>query len=86
MFGQRFRIKTPVIATTDGPEKRIAVQLPAGAHIVVLDHIQPNAALDSNHQVNVEWDGKVVSMFLVDIQEKGERLPPQSKGRAVSDT
>jgi hypothetical protein len=85
MFGQRFRLKADAIATTDGPDKRIAVQVPAGAQIVVLDHIQTSVPLDSSFQVNVEWNGKVVSMFLVDIHEKGERNPPGSKGRAVSD-
>lgn len=85
MFGQRFRLKTATIAITDAPEKRIAVRLPTGAQIVVLDQIQPDAQLDSSHQVTVEWDGKVVSMFLVDIHEKGERIPPQSKGKTVSD-
>jgi hypothetical protein len=85
MLGQRFRLKTAVIAVTDGPEKRLAVQIPTGAQIVVLDDIQSHAALDNNHQVNVEWDGKIVSMFLVDIHEKGERIPPQSKGKTVPD-
>jgi len=85
MFGQRFRLKTATIAITDGPEKRIAVQLPTGAQIVVLEHVQPNAPLDSSRQVNVEWDGKVVSMFLVDIIEKGELVPLHSEGKAASD-
>jgi phosphatidylethanolamine-binding protein (PEBP) family uncharacterized protein len=85
MFGQRFRLKTATIATTVGPDQRIAVQLPSGTHFVVLDHIDPDAPLDSNHQVRVQCGGQVLSMFLVDIQEKSERIPPESKGRAVSD-
>jgi hypothetical protein len=83
MRGQQFRLKTAAIATTDGPDKRIAVQLPMGAHFVVLDHIHPDAPLEGNHQVRVQWDGQVVCMFLVDIQEKGEPTPQESKGRAV---
>jgi len=85
MFGQRFRLKTAAIATTAGPENRIAVQIPAGAHITVVDHLQSDLPPDSSAQVNVEWDGKVVSMFRVDIHEKGERIPPESRGRAVPD-
>jgi hypothetical protein len=85
MFGHRFRLKTATIGVTDGPDKRVAIQLPAGAQIVVLDQIPPDVPPDSNHQVNVEWEGKLVSMFLVDIREKGEPIAPQSKGRAVSE-
>jgi len=83
MFGQRFRLTAATIAVMEGPEKRTAVQLPTGAQILVLDHIQPDAQVHSTHQVNVEWDGKVVSMFLVDIHEKGERIPPQSTGKSA---
>jgi hypothetical protein len=36
--------------------------------------------MQSGTPAGVEWDGKVVSMFVVDIHEKGERIPPQSKG------
>ena len=84
MFGQRFRLKTAAIAVTDGPEKRIAIELPEGAQFVVLDQVPYDAPLH-NQQVNVKWDGKVVSIFLVDIREKGEWIPPESKGRSVSD-
>jgi hypothetical protein len=86
MLGQRLRLKTATIATsTEGPEKRIAVQLPPGAEIVVLDQIQPETPLNPTHQVNVEWDGNVISMFLVDILERGEQMPLRSKRKAVSD-
>ena len=86
MFEQRFRLKTATIATiTDGPDNRIAVQLPAGAQIVILDQIHPDAPLDSTHQVKVDWGGKLVSMFLVDIQEKGERIPEEFKAKRVSE-
>ena len=84
MTGQRFRLKTATIAVRNGPEKRTAVQLPEGAQIVVLGHIQHDGDLDGNRQVNVEWDGTVVSMFLVDIHEKGEPMPPAPERKAVS--
>ena len=85
MLGQRLRLMTATIAVMNEPEKQTAVQLPAGAEIVILEQIRLNTPLNSRQQVDVEWNGKVVSMFLVDIHEKGERLPPQSKERAVSD-
>ena len=78
MLGQWFRLKTATIATTAGLEKRVAVQLPAGAEFIVLDSVQPDAAHDG--QVNVEWDGERISMFLVDIREKGEPIWPKYKG------
>jgi hypothetical protein len=85
MFGQRFRLKTAAIATAEGPEKRVAVQIPAGAQILVLDDIEPGAPPDASRLVNVEWEGNVVSMFVVDIHEKGERMPPHAKRKQVSD-
>ena len=85
LLGQQFRLKAAAIAVKDEAEKRTAVQLPTGAEILVLDHVLSDTPLDSSHQVKVEWDGMVLSMFLVDIHEKGERISPHSKRKTMSD-
>jgi len=84
MFGQRLRLKTDTIATTSEDGNVIAIQVPAGAEILVLDQIQPNVPHTSTRQVDVLWQGKALSMFLVDIRERCEPIPPPSKGRAAS--
>jgi hypothetical protein len=80
MFGQRFKLKTATIATAEGPDTRIAVQLPIGAEIVVRDQVDSDGPADPTRQVNVEWDGKMLSMFLVDIREKGEWVRAEEVG------
>lgn len=75
MLGQRFRLKTDTIATVfqdDG--KRVAVQIPAGGVILVIDSV-PDPVVDRNQQVNAKWEGRTVTLFAVDIGERGKRIP-----------
>jgi hypothetical protein len=80
MPGQRFVLKAATIAVMEAPDQRIAIQVPAGAEIMILDLIPADGRPD---RARVEWDAKSVLMFLVDIQERGEPVPA-SKGKSVS--
>lgn len=53
--------------------KKIAVAVPVDAEIVVTDEVPVDHA-DRNRQVSVEWDGKTVTMFAVDIRDRGVRV------------
>jgi hypothetical protein len=58
MRGPRFRTTTPTQAVLiqDGPN--VAVTVPAGSIVEVVD-----GPLDSNRLMDVQWDGKIVMMF-----------------------
>jgi hypothetical protein len=73
MFGQRFKLKTRTIAVSLEGGKKIAVAVPMDAEIVVTDKV-PVDHTDRNRQVTVEWAGKIVTMFAVDIRDRGERV------------
>ena len=73
MFGQRFKLKTRTIAVSLEGGKKIAVAVPVNAEIVVTDKL-PVDHTDSNRQVTVEWAGKTVAMFAIDIRERGDRI------------
>ena len=73
---QRFRLKTPTLAvrcTFEGAKS--AVMMPAGAEIATDDlDALTSSEPDPTKFVNVEWDGARVGMFLLDLQERGERI------------
>jgi hypothetical protein len=77
--GQTFRLKSTTIATVLQDGRRIAIQLPAAAKIVVTDPVPEHTSEDVRQQVNVRWNGENLMMFLIDIQERGERI--QTVGR-----
>ena len=72
--GQRFRLKRTTIATVMQDGKRIAVQIPADATIIAIDPVPECKSDDRSQQVNVQWQGKDLMMFVIDIQERGERI------------
>ena len=78
MLGQRFRINAPTIATVFQDCKKVAVQIPAGAEILAIDSV-PDPVVDRNQQVNAKWEGRTVTMFAVDIRERGERIPTATR-------
>ena len=71
---QRFRLKTQTIATVMQDGKRIAVRIPEGATVLVVDVVPECQSCDRRQQVNVQWKGKSNTMFLVDLQERGVRI------------
>ena len=52
MLEQRFRLSAPTIATAFQDGKKVAVQIPAGAEILVIDSV-PDPVVDRNQQVKV---------------------------------
>ena len=73
-FGQHFRLKDTAIATTYESDKDVAVHLPEGAEIIVIDHTPAHYPPEPNRRVSITWNGRTFSMFLVDVLEKGEHL------------
>jgi hypothetical protein len=49
------------------------VLIPAGAEVVVVDTI-PVDPTDPKRKVNVEWDGRSVTILAIDICEQGEEI------------
>ena len=76
---QTFRLKTTTVATVMQDGKRIAIQIPAAAKIVVVDPVPEQTSEDVRQQVNVRWNGENLMMFLIDIQERGERIQAVGK-------
>jgi hypothetical protein len=74
VFGPWFRLKASAIATTRQFDKDVAVHLPAGATIGMMDGIDCRFPEKPNQLVRITWDGSVCMMFLVDVVEKGEPL------------
>jgi len=69
---QRFRTKDRIIAVLLDGEK-IAVHIPGGAEIVVIDSL-PDSIVDRSQQVKVRWDGRTALMFVVDIRDRCDRI------------
>jgi hypothetical protein len=67
MLEQRYRLKAPTLAITRQNDLHITVTVPSGGIV----HVTANA-LDENPLVDVEWKGKALKMFTLDIHERGE--------------
>jgi hypothetical protein len=72
MFSQRFRLKTATIAASFEDGKERVLYIPAGAEIVVTGSLSNDGPI--NREVSVEWEGNTLTMFAVDILERGERV------------
>ena len=73
---ERFRLKSPTMAVhyQDGGPKGLAVVIPAGSEVCCSEHIDARPGFDHSTFVEVLWTGKTVSMFLLDLVERGERV------------
>jgi hypothetical protein len=68
----RFKIRDATIAIrSDETRKKIAV-IPAGAEITLTDPIPLAPVSDHNETVNVSWEGRLLTMFLIDLQLRGQ--------------
>ena len=47
--------------------------IPAGAEIAAADLPDVRERLDRSKLVPIQWEGKIVSIFLLDLMERGER-------------
>jgi hypothetical protein len=78
MIGQRFRLKSPTLAIMTQDGANIAVMIPKGAEVEVID-----GPLNGNRLVEIRWECKTVMVFTNDIRDRGERiteaLDPQTK-------
>ena len=69
----RFRLNTPTIAVrfeADGSKR--AILLPDGAEVVTDAPDVVGEDSDGRKFVPVQWNGMVVSVFLVDLLQRGE--------------
>ena len=60
--------------------KKIVFQIPAGSEIVAFDPIPEELSKDLLRKVNIQWQGKIMTMFLVDVQQRGTRIQAAQKG------
>jgi hypothetical protein len=79
MFGLRFRLKASTIAVARRVNRAEILYVPKDAEILVLDDIALGEADPPNRQVSIEWEGRVICMFVVDILERGELVAPACK-------
>jgi autotransporter translocation and assembly factor TamB len=69
---QRFRLKAQMMAVSD---KHTIIDIPAGAEVVLLDSIEVSTPTpELNRQVNIQWRGQTLKLFVVDLFERAERL------------
>jgi hypothetical protein len=66
MVGRRYRLNTPTLAIMVHDGQHSSVTVSAGAVV------QVTAGLDENRLVEVEWEGKVLLMFAIDLRDRGE--------------
>jgi len=75
MRGQRFVLRYATVAIgRDESGKRVAVTIPAKAEITAVDIVPLEPTDDYTLQVTVQWEGRTLTMFLTDLQHRGERV------------
>jgi len=72
MRGKQYRMKTPTLAILSCGDQRIPVTIPQGGTVEV------EVELNGNRLVDVRWEGKMVMMFTIDIQTRGELVKTKS--------
>jgi len=73
MKGKRIRLEKSTLALEIEEGKRRVVTIPAGAIVEVVS----GPAGDTDRMVEVAWDGKVVSMFALDVDVRGTDVSEQ---------
>jgi hypothetical protein len=66
--GPRYRLKRQTIAVSE--DQHLIVDLPPGAEVVLLEPLDTS---ERNSQVLVEWQGRKLKMFGVNLKVRGER-------------
>jgi hypothetical protein len=69
----RLRSSTTAVQPTFG-SKWEAITIPAGALVAIATPLENFVRSDRAGFIAVNWDGKTVNMFVVDLQERGERV------------
>jgi hypothetical protein len=70
LSGKRFRLNEETIGVETWGRKRLATLVPAGSVITVASGPNP----EDTRMVDVLWDGRKISMFAVDIENRGEQV------------
>lgn len=68
MPGKRYFLRKTTLAILEQNGHKIPLTIPLGAEVWVVD------AADENQLVNVEWEGKRVLMFAMDLRDRGELM------------
>jgi hypothetical protein len=55
-------------------QKGVAIVIPAGSEVVSHEVVDSRSGFDHSKFIAVEWDGRTVCMFLLDLLERGERV------------
>ena len=69
----RYRLRTTTLGVFQKPTRPVAISIPAGTILKVPDGFANAAGF-----VEVEWDGKRVQIFAVDLRERGELIKTRS--------
>ena len=69
MVGKRYLLKTPTLAILSQDGQRLPMTIPHRGVVLVLARHQ-----NDNHLVDVEWEGKAMLMFAVDLREREELI------------
>jgi hypothetical protein len=74
LTGRRFKLQTPTLAIDGVDGKRQSSYVPAGAIIKVVS----GPTSDGDRMVDVLWNGKVVTMFAIDVNVRGTEVLDES--------
>jgi hypothetical protein len=73
-----YKLRTATIGVLNGKEKRVIITVPADA---VLELTGENLA---DGTVDVIWDSQCITMFAVDLQERGHLIARNAKRAGAS--
>jgi len=76
LSGKRFKLESPTLSIESSNGKRQASLVPAGAIIKVVS----GPTSEGDRMVDVIWDGKIVTMFAVDVNVRGTEVLDESAG------
>lgn len=70
-----FALSSPTMAIQYGDKgKGVAVIIPGGSKVAIADLPEANTLSDASKLIEVEWNGRTVRMFLLDLLERGDRV------------
>jgi hypothetical protein len=69
LTGKRFRLEISTTAVEIVSGKRVAVRIPAGEAVKVV-----SGPRHGDRMMDVLWDGRVVMIFAVDVEERGTEV------------
>jgi hypothetical protein len=69
LSGRRYKLEREILAVDIVDSKRRAVTIPAGTIFKVV-----SGPVNGDGLVNILWNGRVVEMFLVDVEARGTEI------------